>query len=88
MTHRILGSGTRMVFLVALGVVSTPLSVAQEAVDVCARCHVDALSLRAWDADALAQRIRELTESEAHVTPIPALSDEELSALAQALTEG
>jgi len=59
---------------------------ADEMADACAACHRDALSLQRWNADDLHARLRQMTaDSAGHPVPLPALSDEGLRVLAEAL---
>jgi hypothetical protein len=55
--------------------------------DSCTVCHKDALSLAKWQTPPLAARLIAIRDGRAqHVVPFPKLSDEELQALAAALT--
>lgn len=60
----------------------------QEPAEACRVCHKDELSLQGWETAELAVLIRQMREGSAeHVVPIPDLTDEELEALAAALTD-
>ena len=58
----------------------------QEVVDGCLACHRDELSLADKDRDELRERITAISSGQAeHLVPIPQLSDEDLTALVEAL---
>lgn len=76
----------RKILIAALCCALPLAATGQDAVESCAACHRDALSLEAWDVAELATRIREMRDGSApHVVSIPALTDHEIAALAEAL---
>ena len=67
-------------------VVATGLANADEVEDSCRACHRGDLSLGEWVPAELATLVRSMRDGNAeHLVPIPALSDDEVARLAEAL---
>jgi hypothetical protein len=75
-------------FTAAAALMATCCALADETEDSCRACHRGDLSLEHWAAADLAARVSSMRDgTEAHVVPIPPLSDAEIAALAEALVK-
>ena len=77
----------KRIFATIILILGTSVAHTDEVVQSCQACHKDGLSLHEWEANLLAMRILQMRDgTAAHVVPIAKLSDEEVAALAAALT--